>query len=61
MSSILLYEFYIQKKEIDDFSSFSLKDVESVFEKVELLSFNEHRKIRSINTLSETTDSVAAV
>jgi len=46
MSYLTLYEYFIQRKELDDFSLFSLQDVEKVFEKVELLSFNEHRKIR---------------
>jgi hypothetical protein len=32
---------------MQDFDLFNLQDVEKVFEKVELVSFNEHRKIRS--------------
>jgi len=47
MASLTLYEYFIQRKELNDFDLFTLQDVEKVFEKVELLSFNEHRKIRS--------------
>lgn len=47
MASLTLYEYFIQKKELADFDLYSLQDVEKVFEKVELVSFNEHRKIRS--------------
>ena len=32
---------------MQDFDLYTLQDVEKVFEKVELVSFNEHRKIRS--------------
>jgi cleavage and polyadenylation specificity factor subunit 2 len=47
MASLTLYEYFIQRKEMQDFNLFTLQDVEKVFEKVELVSFNEHRRIRS--------------
>jgi hypothetical protein len=47
MAYLTLYEYFIQNKELDDFTLFSLHDVEKVFEKIELVSFNEHRKFRS--------------
>ena len=46
MSALVMYEFFIQKKESGNFEYFSLSDVEKVFERVELVSYNENRKIR---------------
>jgi cleavage and polyadenylation specificity factor subunit 2 len=51
MASLTLYEYFIQRKEIADFNLFTLQDVEKAFEKVELVSYNEHRKLRR-NTLA---------
>jgi Cft2 family RNA processing exonuclease len=53
MASRTLYEYFIQRKEMQDFDLFNLQDVEKVFEKVELLSFNEHRKIRSTHQIED--------
>lgn len=53
MAFLQLYEYFIQRKELGDFKLFTLQDVEKVFEKVELVSYNEHRKIRS-HTQDET-------
>lgn len=47
MATLTMYEYFIQRKEVENFAMFSLLDVERVFDKVELVSFNEHRKIRS--------------
>ena len=55
MASLTLYEYFIQRKELDNFYLFSLQDVEKVFEKVELVSYNEHRKLRSSLTQVEST------
>ena len=53
MASLTLYEYFIQRKEMQDFDLFNLQDVEKVFEKVELVSFNEHRKIRSTHQIED--------
>ena len=36
-----MYEYFIQKKEIDNFDAFDLVDVEQAFDRVETVSFNE--------------------
>lgn len=41
-----MYEFFIQKKESGNFEYFSLADVEKAFERIELVSYNENRKIK---------------
>lgn len=41
-----MYEFFIQKKECMYFDYFSLQDVEKAFERIELVSYNENRKIK---------------
>jgi cleavage and polyadenylation specificity factor subunit 2 len=46
MASLTMYEYFIQRKELSDFHLYSLYDVEKAFERVELVSFNEHRKLR---------------
>ena len=49
MSYLTMYEYFIQRKELsgDIHRLFSLGDVEKVFvDRCELVSFNEHRKIR---------------
>lgn len=46
MGALTMYEYFIQKKEIGNFEYFTLQDVEKIFEKIELVSFNENRKIR---------------
>ena len=54
MASLTMYEYFIQRKELSDFHLFTLFDVEKAFEKVELVSFNEHRKIKSHMKSEET-------
>ena len=46
MGALTMYEYFIQKKGIHNFTAFSLQDVEKVFEKIELVSFNENRRVR---------------
>jgi Cft2 family RNA processing exonuclease len=43
---------------MQDFDLFNLQDVEKVFEKVELVSFNEHRKIRSTHQIEDQSEIV---
>lgn len=45
MGAHTLYEYFIQRKDASNFNRFSLQDVEKVFEKVELVSFHENRKV----------------
>jgi hypothetical protein len=47
-----MYEFVIQKKEVtnDVDQLFSLKNVEGAFEKVQLVSFDEHKRLKVKNT-----------
>lgn len=50
MAYLQLFEYFIQRKELGDFKLFTLHDVDKAFEHVELVSYNEHRKIRSQDT-----------
>ena len=45
-----MYEFTIQKKELGHFDIYSLKDVEASFEKIQLVSFNENKRLKIGNT-----------
>jgi cleavage and polyadenylation specificity factor subunit 2 len=45
-----MYEFAIQKKELGVFDLFSLKNVESAFEKFQLVPFGENKRIKLGNT-----------
>jgi cleavage and polyadenylation specificity factor subunit 2 len=50
MGALTMYEYYIQKKEIAPFDHFTLQDVETAFERIELVSFNEKRRIKVLDT-----------
>jgi Cft2 family RNA processing exonuclease len=41
-----LFEFLIQKKESGPFSAYSLEDIESVFSMIQLVSFDERKRIK---------------
>jgi Cft2 family RNA processing exonuclease len=41
-----MYEFAIQKKELAVFENFSLKNVESAFEKFQLVPFQENKRLK---------------
>jgi cleavage and polyadenylation specificity factor subunit 2 len=45
-----MYEFAIQKKELGVFDLFSLKNVESAFEKLQLVPFGENKRLKMGNT-----------
>jgi Cft2 family RNA processing exonuclease len=46
MGSLTMYEYFIQRKESGQFDYFTLQEVERAFERIELVSYNENRKIR---------------
>lgn len=50
MGALTMYEFFIQKKECGNFEFFNLQDVEKAFERIELVSYNENRKIKLRDT-----------
>ena len=41
-----MYEFAIQKKELSDFCAYSLQDVEGAFCNLQLVSFNENKRLK---------------
>lgn len=45
-----IYEFAIQKKEMSKFDAYSLQNVEAAFEKIQLVSFNENKRLKFKDT-----------
>jgi len=45
-----MYEYFIQKKERENFEIFDLPDVELAFDKIETMSFHENLRIKDRDT-----------
>jgi Cft2 family RNA processing exonuclease len=45
-----MYEFAIQKKELDVFEVYSLKNVEGAFEKFQMVPFSENKRLKIKDT-----------
>ena len=45
-----MYEFTIQKKELDHFNTYSLQNVEGAFSQIQLVSFNENKRLKVKDT-----------
>ena len=41
-----MYEFAIQKKELSHFGTYSLQNVEGAFSNIQLVSFNENKRLK---------------
>ena len=45
-----MYEFTIQKKELDHFNTYTLQNVEGAFSQIQLVSFNENKRLKVKDT-----------